>query len=116
MPDDARPMMEVPARDPARDQAASLAAHAAFRALLRSRSRFVISAGVILLTFNLLQPILSVFTPLLDRPAIGAFSIGWIYAFAQFVVPLVLLHLYTFRARTYDAASAAITGRLREGR
>lgn len=91
---------------------AALAAHAPFRDLLRSRSRFVMTAGALLLAFNLLQPVLSVFTPWLDRPAVGVLSVGWLYAFAQFIVPLALLHCYTARARSYDAASAAIKGRL----
>ncbi len=112
MPHLARPANDVPAGSAAERHAASLAKHASFRDLLRSRSRFVIGSAAVLLTFNLLQPILSVFTSWLDQPAIGALSVGWVYAFAQFVVPLGLLHLYTARARRYDAASAAITARL----
>lgn len=112
MPHPARPANDALAGGVAERHAASLARHAPFSGLLRSRSRFVIGSAAILLTFNLLQPILSVFTSWLDQPAIGALSVGWVYAFAQFVVPLGLLHLYTARAQKYDAASAAITARL----
>ena len=112
MPHPARPANDVLDGGVAEWHAASLARHASFRSLLRSRSRFVTGSAAALLTFNLLQPILSVFTSWLDQPAIGALSVGWVYAFAQFVVPLGLLHLYTARARRYDAASVAITARL----
>lgn len=99
----------------ARVAAASLSTDASFRALLRSRSGFVLWTSLALLTFNLLQPVLSVFTPWLDRRAFGELSIGWVYAFAQFVVPLMLLHLYASRAWRYDAASLAIRDRLLRG-
>lgn len=117
MPDDTTALPGQLGNDSVEQRPARLAEHAPFRDLLRSRTRFVISASALLLTFNLLQPILSVFTPWLDRPAIGVLSVGWVYAFAQFIVPLALLHVYTTRARTYDSASAAIKGRLApEGR
>lgn len=97
---------------PSSVQFAQLAKQAPFRHLLHERSRFVIAASVFLLVFNLLQPVLSVFTTILDGPAVGALSWGWVYAFAQFVVPLLVLHLYTARAQRFDAASALIVSQL----
>ena len=111
-----KPAAERFVADDARVPAAGSPMPASVRTLLRSRSVFVLWASLALLVFNLLQPVLSVFTPWLDRPAVGQLSIGWLYAFAQFVVPLMLLHLYASRARTYDAASAAIRARLPGGR
>lgn len=95
---------------------ALMAAHGPFRDLLRQRSAFIAVAAGSLLVFNLLQPVLSVFTPALDGKAFGLLTWGWIYAFAQFVVPLVLLHVYVARARRFDAASAAMLGRQAAGR
>jgi len=112
VPDDTTALTGQLGTDSVEHRPARLAEQVAFRDLLHSRSRFVISASALLLTFNLLQPVLSVFTTWLDRPAIGVLSVGWVYAFAQFIVPLALLHFYTARARTYDSASAAIKGRL----
>lgn len=85
-----------------------MTAHAPFRRLLRQRFAFVGVSACLLLAFNLLQPVLSVFTQALDGQALGLLTWGWIYAFAQFVVPLALLHVYVARARRFDAASAAL--------
>ncbi len=75
-----------------------MTAHAPFRRLLRQRFAFVGVSACLLLAFNLLQPVLSVFTQALDGQALGL----------QFVVPLALLHVYVARARRFDAASAAL--------
>jgi len=88
-----------------------LAADRPFRGLLRRRSAFVAVAAGSLLVFNLLQPVLSVFTPALDGKAFGLLTWGWVYAFAQFVVPLALLQVYVARARRFDAAAAAMLDR-----
>ena len=88
-----------------------LAADRPFRGLLRRRSAFVAVAAGSLLVFNLLQPVLSVFTPALDGKAFGLLTWGWVYAFAQFVVPLALLHVYVARARRFDAAASAMLDR-----
>ena len=95
---------------------ARLAGHGPFRSLLRRRSTFVAVAAGSLLVFNLLQPVLSVFTPALDGKAFGLLTWGWVYAFAQFVVPLALLHIYVARARRFDTASAAMLDRHVTGR
>ena len=95
----------------------AMTADAPFRSLLRQRSAFVGVSACLLLAFNLLQPVLSVFTQSLDGQALGLLTWGWVYAFAQFVVPLALLHVHVARARRFDAASAAlIAGRGTEGR
>lgn len=86
----------------------AMTAHAPFRSLVRQRSAFVGVSACLLLAFNLLQPVLSVFTQALDGQALGLLTWGWVYAFAQFVVPLALLHVYVARARRFDAASAAL--------
>ena len=93
----------------------ALASLPAFRSLLRRRSRFVFAASAFLLTFNLLQPVLSVFTRILDHPAFGRLTWGWVYAFAQFLVPLMILHLYTARAQRFDAEAAGLVASNRAG-
>ena len=70
-----------------------------------SRTRFIFGASAFLLAFNILQPILSVYTSLLDPPAIGPLTWGWLFGFAQFVVPLVVLHLFVARSSDQNGAS-----------
>ena len=70
----------------------------------KGRTRFIFVAAALLLAFNLLQPILSVYTRLLDPPVIGPLTWGWLFGFAQFVVPLVVLHLFVARFGGRDDA------------
>ena len=79
----------------------------------RSRTRFIFAASAFLLAFNLLQPILSVSTRLLDPPAIGPLTWGWLFGFGQFVVPLVVLHLYVARSDRHDHIAATHAGAAR---
>lgn len=83
------------------------AASAAVVASQRRRIRFVFGAALFLLAFNILQPVLSVFTRLLDPPAIGPLTWGWLFGFAQFVVPLLVLHVYVARSDRHDRLVAA---------
>lgn len=64
------------------------------RRLNRKKRIFVLIAATGILIFNLAQPVLSVFTTILDAPAFAGLSWGWVYAIAQFVVPLALLQTY----------------------
>ncbi len=80
----------------------------AFTALTRRKARFVLAAAVFVLVFSLGQPVLSVFTTTLDGIAFGPFTWGWVYAVLQFLVPLVVLHLYMWQARKTDDASRAL--------
>ena len=70
----------------------------------KSRTHFIFGASAFLLAFNILQPILSVYTRLLDPPAIGPLTWGWLFGFAQFVVPLIVLHLFVARSGGQDGA------------
>ena len=80
------------------------------RALLRRRSVFIGAAAGLLLAFNLLQPVLSVFTRALDGEAFGLLTWGWVYAFAQFIVPLVLLQVHVVQARRFATAATLLAG------
>lgn len=82
-------------RNPSRTRAEFLRAQ-------KSRTRFIFGASAFLLAFNILQPILSVFTRLLDSPAFGPLTWGWLFGFGQFVVPLMVLHLYVARSDRHD--------------
>lgn len=80
----------------------------AMQELRRRRRRYIVTASLFLLIFNMAQPVLSVSTRWLDAVAFGNLTWGWIYAFAQFPVPLAVLHLYLRKAREYEKAAHAI--------
>ena len=85
------------------------------RALLRRRSLFVGAAASLLLAFNLLQPVLSVFTRALDGEAFSILTWGWVYAFAQFIVPLALLQIHVARARRFAVEATLLAGPITGG-
>jgi uncharacterized membrane protein (DUF485 family) len=80
----------------------------AFQRLVLRRRLLVLCAATFALGFYMLQVALSVFTQVLDGFAFGPFSWGWVFSFGQFVVPLMLLHLYLRCSAMLDAQAAAI--------
>jgi uncharacterized membrane protein (DUF485 family) len=80
----------------------SIACDPRFLILKRERRRFIVSTASFAIVFNLLQPILSVYTKILDGRAVGPMTWGWVYAFAQMLVPLILLQLYVYKSRKFD--------------
>lgn len=99
------PAREAAQRDGVRQSRPKLPSSAVL-ASRRRRTRFIFAAAAFLLAFNILQPVLSVFTRLLDPPILGPLTWGWLFGFAQFVVPLVVLHLYVARSDAHDRVVA----------
>jgi uncharacterized membrane protein (DUF485 family) len=72
----------------------------------RIRLALLFSAGVCL-TFFLL-PVLGQFTSALDGLAFGGLTWAWVFAFAQFVVAVLVATRYASRAAGLDAATAEL--------
>ena len=90
----------------------SLAAEPEFRALLRSRRRFVVPATVFFIAYYLALPIAAGFWPkAISRPVLGPLTIAYCFALSQFVMAWVLLALYLYRARRFDLEAARIRRR-----
>lgn len=93
----------------------TLAAEPEFRALLRSRRRFVVPATIFFIAYYLALPIAAGFWPkAMSRPLIGPLTVAYCFALSQFVMAWILLALYLYRARRFDLAAARI--RRREAR
>jgi uncharacterized membrane protein (DUF485 family) len=103
-----------PERPPLRHQQVptqweALAAEPEFRALLRSRRRFVIPATIFFIAYYLALPISVGFFPdVMSRPGIGPLPIAYCFALSQFVMAWVLLALYLWQARSFDLRAARI--------
>ena len=69
----------------------------AFRELTQKRKAFILPA-----TFYFGLPFLTAFTTVLDVNVIGAINLAYIYAFAQFAMTWILMHLYVSRANGWD--------------
>ncbi|WP_326943012.1 DUF485 domain-containing protein [Aneurinibacillus migulanus] len=79
-----------------------IAASETFKELLVAKKRFTLSTTVFFISFALLLPVLAFYTNLLTKPAIGAVSWAWVFAFAQFAMTWIICHLYVKKAAEFD--------------
>jgi uncharacterized membrane protein (DUF485 family) len=87
----------------------SLAAEPEFRALVRSRRRFVIPATIFFIAYYLALPISVGFFPqVMSRAVLGPLSIAYWFALSQFAMAWILLALYLRRSRSFDVRAARI--------
>jgi uncharacterized membrane protein (DUF485 family) len=74
----------------------------AFKELARRRKAFILPATVFFFVFYFGLPVLAGFTTVLDGYAIGSVTWAYVYAFAQFAMTWILMHLYVSRANRWD--------------
>ena len=74
----------------------------AFQELVRKKKAFILPATIFFFVFYFWLPFLTAFTTILDVNVIGAINLAYIYAFAQFAMTWILMHLYVSRANKWD--------------
>jgi uncharacterized membrane protein (DUF485 family) len=74
----------------------------AFKELARRRKAFIVPATIFFLVFYFGLPVLAGFTTVLNGEAIGSITWAYVYAFAQFAMTWILMHLYVSRANRWD--------------
>ena len=74
----------------------------AFEDLMKRKKAFIIPATIFFLIFYFGLPVLAAFTTLLNFQVIGAISGAYVYAFAQFAMTWILMHLYVSQANKWD--------------
>jgi uncharacterized membrane protein (DUF485 family) len=74
----------------------------AFKELVRSKKAFIIPATIFFLIFYFGLPVLAGFTTVLNGYAVGSITWAYVYAFAQFAMTWILMHLYVSRANRWD--------------
>ena len=74
----------------------------AFKELVQKKKAFIIPATIFFFAFYFGLPILAAFTTVLDGYAIGSITWAYVYAFAQFAMTWILMHLYVSRANRWD--------------
>lgn len=91
----------------------------AFHELMQKKKAFIIPATIFFLLFYFGLPVLAAYTTVLNFNVVGSVTGAYVYAFAQFVMTWVLMHLYVNRANKWDnivdrarqeAAEAKTTG------
>lgn len=74
----------------------------AFQELVRKKKAFILPATIFFFVFYFGLPFLTAFTTVLDVNVIGAINLAYIYAFAQFAMTWIIMHLYVSRANKWD--------------
>lgn len=69
---------------------------------MRQKKAFIIPATVFFVIFYFGLPVLTGFTTLLDVQVVGSISLAYLYAFAQFAMTWILMHMYLSRANRWD--------------
>ena len=80
-----------------------VARSSAFHELMQKKKAFIIPATIFFLVFYFGLPVLAAFTTLLNFQVIGAISGAYVYAFAQFAMTWILMHIYVSQANKWDA-------------
>ena len=87
----------------------ALAREPEFRALVRSRRRFVIPATIFFVVYYLALPVSVGFWPqIMSRAVLGPLTLAYAFAISQFAMAWILLAIYLRRARSFDVAAARI--------
>lgn len=79
-----------------------------FRGLLEKKKKFILPLTIFFMVFYFSLPILTSYTNVLERPAIGDISWAWIYAFAQFIMTWVLCTVYVRKFQKFDGEADEI--------
>ena len=74
----------------------------AFKELVRRKRAFIIPATIFFLVFYFGLPFLAAFTTVLNVKVVGSLTLAYVYAFAQFAMTWILMHLYVSRANRWD--------------
>jgi len=74
----------------------------AFKELIRSKKAFIIPATIFFLAFYFTLPFLTAFTTVLNFKVVGSITGAYVYAFAQFAMTWILMHVYIATANKWD--------------
>ncbi len=75
----------------------------AFKDLMQKKKAFIIPATIFFMVFYFGLPVLAAYTTVLNFNVIGSITGAYVYAFAQFAMTWILMHLYVSRANRWDA-------------
>ena len=74
----------------------------AFKDLVRRKKAFILPATIFFFVFYFGLPILAGFTTVLNARVVGPLTLAYVYAFAQFAMTWIVMHLYVSRANRWD--------------
>ncbi len=74
----------------------------AFKQLVKSKKAFIVPATIFFMLFYFGLPILAAFTTVLNFTVVGSITGAYAYAFAQFAMTWILMHVYVSQANKWD--------------
>lgn len=86
-----------------------------FKQLIHEKKVFIIPLTIFFLVFYFTLPILTSYSKVLNKAAIGDISWAWIFAVAQFVMTWVLCVVYVKRFAKFDVEAEEIVEEQLEG-
>ena len=79
-----------------------IAKSSSFQRLLREKHNFIVPWSLFFMIFYFTLPVLTAYSTILNKPAIGSISWAWVFASAQFIMTWALCIIYTNRAAKFD--------------
>lgn len=73
-----------------------------FKNLLRKKKRFLLPMSIFFFAYYFLLPLLTSYSTVLNKPALGPISWAWVFAFSQFIMTWVLCIIYSKKSNAYD--------------
>ena len=74
----------------------------AFHELMQRKKAFIIPTTIFFMAFYFGLPILAGFTTILNFNVVGSITGAYVYAFAQFAMTWIIMHMYVNRANKWD--------------
>lgn len=87
----------------------SIAESQKFKQLVKSKTKFLAPLSIFFLLFYFSLPLLTSYSTILNKPAIGSISWVWIFAFAQFIMTWALSMIYVKKANKFDRMTEDIS-------
>ncbi|MCI2254063.1 DUF485 domain-containing protein [Domibacillus sp. 8LH] len=88
-----------------------IAASPEFKSLIRKKNKFLLPVTIFFLLFYFSLPLLTSFSTVLNKPAVGDISWVWVLALAQFIMTWTLCMVYVKKANGFDADAESIVNR-----
>ncbi|WP_046174894.1 DUF485 domain-containing protein [Domibacillus indicus] len=82
-----------------------------FKSLVKRKNKFLLPVTVFFLLFYFSLPVLTSFSTVLNKPAIGDITWVWILALAQFVMTWTLCMIYVKKANGFDSEADEVLRR-----
>ncbi|ARD47251.1 hypothetical protein SporoP37_03300 [Sporosarcina sp. P37] len=73
-----------------------------FKGLVKRKKTFATPFVVFFFAAYFILPLLTGYTKVLEKPAIGAMTWTWVYAFSMFVMVWIFTSIYMNKARHFD--------------